>query len=278
MIAGQSETPDGYSLDITVARAPCGVSRLARRRVRHPWSLGRAFPGANAQDALTIIPQAAGGGLLAGDVQNQRVRVEPGARVRLVAAGATVVYGSPGRGPVAAQSWRFELGRDAALATDAEPFVLRERSAFLTSQTVVLPESGVFLGCEAIVIDAAADASWRSRLVVERPDGTQLLVDAQQSNDGLTRRLAGGSRPWRAFATLYLIAPRGRRDALALAAAETGCALDGGVIAAAAPLRGGLGVGVRLVATDGGALRNAARALHGRIATALDLGPTDEGR
>lgn len=273
MIARAPDGRDEYSLDLTVGRPGGGASRLTRRRVRFPWSLGRAFGGEGPGDALEIIPQSAGGGLLAGDVQRQRVRVEAGARALIRSAGATVVYGTPSGGVCAEQSWRFELGPEAALAMASEPFALRRRSDLRTRQTVVLPACGVFVGAEAVVIDQEATACWRSRLDVERPDGARVLVDGQRSTAEIGRRLASAPRPWRAFATLYALAPPERIPAMSLAIGGADRPGTARVVMAAAPLRGGLGLGVRIMASDGGAMRDAAHNLSRRLIS-IALGAT----
>jgi urease accessory protein UreH len=258
-----------FCFDVTLARGRDGRTRLARRSVSHPWSLGRSFPAEDDPGAATLIPQAAAAGLLAGDVHRQRVRLEAGASARLVAAGATMVYGA-GDGRIAESAWRFEIGSGARLEHRAEPYVLHGPARLRSTQTVVLAETGCCLTWDAVVFSGDRAAAWTAELVVESPEGAALLIDAQRAAPGALARQGAPPGCWRAFGALHLLAPAAPRAALERAAASGLAGTRSGVFAAAAPLAGALGLGLRIAARDGGRLRGALHDMAGRLMAALD--------
>jgi urease accessory protein len=259
------------ALDVAIALGPDGRSRLARRRARWPISLGRAYPGGVGEPA-TLIPQAAGAGLLAGDVLRQRVEVGAGAGLRLVAAGATPVLApGAGREGAAVSETEVRLGEGALLVLAAEPHVLLPGARLTLSLHAVLPESATLLIFDGICGTEGPPGPWRAETVLTRPGGPVLLEDRQAAGAealAAAARLPGG---WSACGTVLALAPPERRAALAAALPEGPATLAPGALAAAAALRGGIGVGLRIVARDGGALRDAARAALTRAGEALDL-------
>ena len=249
------------ALDVAVLAEAPGRSRLDRRRVAHPWSLGRGYPGADG--LLSVIPQVAAAGLLGGDGVLQRVEVGQGAGLRLVSAGAMVVHG--GGGP-ARSRWHWRLGPGARAVQAAEAHVLLPGAALDLDTEIVIDPAAVFLGVEGVCRPGPDPAAWRAETRVRRPDGTLLLVDRQDADAEALDRLARLPGAPAAFATLLLLGPP-----------ETWGALPAGPLdlpgawGAAAPLRAGAGMAARLAAPDGGALRRATTALLTRTAAALGL-------
>ncbi len=270
--------PVAPALDVAVAIGPDGRSRLARRRARWPVSLGRDYPGAPGEPAV-LIPQSAGAGLLAGDALRHRIEVGAGAGLRLVAAGATPVLG-PGTtsSPTTALSeTSAQLGEGALLVLAAEPHVLLPGARLALALHAVLPESATLLAFDGVCGSDGPPGPWRAETVLTRPDGETLFEDRQAA--GTTALSAAARLPgrWGAYGTVIALAPPAGRAALGEALPEGAVDLAPGAWAAAATLRGGVGVGVRIAARDGGALRAAARRALGLAATALDLPPDHTG-
>jgi len=260
------------ALDVGVALGPDGRSRLARRRARWPVSLGRAYPGAPGEPAV-LIPQSAGAGLLAGDVLRQRIEVGAGAGLRLVAAGATPVLapGAASAAATAASETSATLGEEALLVLAAEPHVLLPGARLALSLHAVVPESATLLAFDGVCGSDGPPGPWRAETVLTRPDGETLFEDRQAA--GTTALAAAARLPgrWGAYGTVIAVAPPAARAALSEALPEGAVDLARGAWAAAATLRGGIGVGIRIAARDGGALRAAGRRALGLLATALAL-------
>lgn len=272
--AGQGAEPGfasdpGLALDLAAAPGPDGRTRLVRRRVTYPWSLGRAFPGPDPAAPLLVLPQAAAAGLLAGDEVRHRLDLAPGARVRLASAGATVVHApgalSPAQGPAAA-AWRFRLDEGAELIVAAEPHVLLPRARLALETEVELAASARLVAFEGVCLaDPAAPAAWRTRLVVRRPGGALLFEDRQHASAEALGRLRRLPHAPAAFGTLVALAPAA---AGILRAFPPGPLELPNAYAACAPLRAGAGVAIRIACADGGALREAGAALVARACEA----------
>lgn len=243
-------------LDLTVSRQPDGRSRLKRRHASFPWSLGRGYPGAPDEPVL-LIPQMAGAGLLAGDHLTQHLRVETGAGLHLVSAGAMLVYGAPG-GSQSVSEWEVNLSSYAKAFLVSEPYVLFDDADFKLRQVLIVAPDATLIGCEGIVCAEPCNLSrWQTETVVRRPDGTHLFTDRQRvSPETLSRQfeLAGA---WSAFGTLMILGPQSERqfqetdDHICALITQSGC----GVWIASAPTRAGSGTCIRIAAKDGQKLR-----------------------
>lgn len=254
------------ALDLTVAVGPDGRSRIAARRAAFPWSLGRGYPGPPGA-AVEVIPQVAGAGLLAGDAVRQAVRVGPGAALRLTSAGAMLVHGDA-EGREARSDWRMEAGPGAVLVVASEPHALLAGAALDLAQTLVIDAGARFAGFEG-VCRAGPGGAWRTRSLVMRPGGEVLFDDRQAAGVDALDRAAALPGGWTAFGTVLALGPDSGAAMEALP--EGPLDLGPGVWAAAARLRGGCGVGVRIAAVDGGRLREAGRAALARAEAALGL-------
>lgn len=258
------------ALDLVAAPGPDNRTRIVRRRVAYPWSLGRAFAPSRPGEPLLVLPQEAAAGLLAGDRVEQRLTLERDASVRLAFAGATLVLAdAPGRRRPARSLWRHALGPGARLVAAAEPHALLPGAELDLATEIALDPSATYIGFEGICLaEGPGGCAWRSELTVRRPDGPPLLIDRQAARDEDLRRAARLPGAPAAFGTLLALAPPGA--AARLAAALPPGAIDlPGAYAAAAPLRGGAGLAVRIAAPAGGALRDAGRALLDRAEAAL---------
>jgi len=258
-----------HALDLTVERGADGRSRLIRKRVAFPWSLGRAFAPISSDDPLLILPQAAGAGLVAGDDVHQAVTLDADTAARLESAGATVVHG--GSGSLARSHWTFSLSPSSALVVAAEPYVLApDADLHLTTQIDIAPDA-VFIGfegmCHAVPPDGTASrGSWRTDTRVFRPDGEILLIDRQRAEAGDPARLSALPFAPAAFGTIFVLAPPDRLTEL-----ETGPIALPEVYAAATPLRKNAGIGIRIAAPTGGRLRDAGMMLLNQLVERLGL-------
>lgn len=249
------DTGPRHVLDLSVTAMPGGVSRMQRHRVAFPWSLGRAFEA--AEGPLRILPQVAGAGLLSGDSRRQRLRIGAGASARVEDAGAIVVHRGT-RGP-AATAWHYELSAGAQLTIAAEPYALSPGSALHLKTCIAMDPGAVFVGFEGVCLAGDGPADWRSETVVTGPCGAPMMIDRQEvaaGDYGPLGALPGGAC---AFGSVLVLCPQGRVPALTLPHTP-------GTYAGTTPLRGGIGVGIRLAAASGGALRDAALSVMGQLA------------
>ncbi|MDK3018540.1 urease accessory protein UreD [Pseudodonghicola flavimaris] len=259
----EAEAPPQLRLEIGIDAS--GRSRIARRRVSWPWSLPRGYHLHGAQGPLTVLPQAAGAGLLPGDLWRHEIAVERHARLRLVEAGSTVVHRAktqPGR-----LRWRLSAGAGATLALFAQPFVMMEGAQLQQQFLLTLhPHAVVVLADGFCLRGGAPDPAldWRSDLDARLEDGTPLLRDAQSVTGAELARLAKVHESARAFGAVTLLAPRPTLDLLRQDLPD-GAFCAGGAYGAVGPLRRGAGLALRLACPDGGALTQAMAAIQTRI-------------
>lgn len=199
------------ALDLVAAPGPDNRTRIVRRRVAYPWSLGRAFAPSRPGEPLLVLPQEAAAGLLAGDRVEQRLTLERDASVRLAFAGATLVLAdAPGRRRPARSLWRHALGPGARLVAAAEPHALLPGAELDLATEIALDPSATYIGFEGICLaEGPGGCAWRSELTVRRPDGPPLLIDRQAARDEDLRRAARLPGAPAAFGTLLALAPPG---------------------------------------------------------------------
>lgn len=255
--------PAQLSLDIGIDATGC--SRIARRRVSWPWSLPRGYRLHGAQGPLTVLPQAAGAGLLPDDIWRHEIRVERHARLRLVEAGSTAVHTArTGPGSVC---WQLGIGSGAVLALFSQPFVMMEGARLHQRMHLVLHPHAIAVLADGFCLRAAqADAGqeWRSDLTVAQEDGTPLLRDAQSVTGAELARLGQVQGNARAFGAISLLAPQPTLDLLRQELPEGAFGCEAGY-AAMGPLRGKVGLSLRLACRDGGALTRTMAEVQARI-------------
>lgn len=250
-------------LSLTIGLDSSARSRILRRRVSWPWSLPRGYHLHGARGALTVLPQAAGAGLLSGDLWQHEIRVERHARMRLIEAGSTAVH-TARTGPGELR-WQLAAEAGAKLALFAQPFVMMAGARLLQRTRLRLhPHAVVVLADGFCLSGGAADAArdWRAELTVEQEDGTPLLRDAQSVSGSELARLVQLHQS--AFASVTLLAPPSVLEVLRPALPEGAFDCDQGY-AAVGPLRRGAGLSLRLACRDGGALTRAMARVQDRI-------------
>ncbi|MEO0683102.1 MAG: urease accessory protein UreD, partial [Pseudomonadota bacterium] len=249
--AGDGGAPPQLALH--AVRDPSGRSRVARSRATFPWSFARGFAGGRGADGAALaIPQTAGAGLFGGETARQRVTLAPGAALELRAAGAMVVHPGAGGGE-ATLLQDFDLGEGAICVQAAEPFAALPEARPAIVSRIALGEGAVFLGFEGVCAARAEGLphSLRLELSATGASGELLLEDRQAADASLLARAA--ERGAGAVGTVLLIDPSGCTPRPPVGPVDLGP----GVYAAAAPLRGDVGWGLRIAAADGGALRRA---------------------
>ena len=249
-------------LRLEIERMRDGTSRISRHRATFPWSFARGFraePG--AKGAVLAIPQTAGAGVFGGETVAQEAVLGAESALFWRVPGALLIH--PGRetGSESRLNQRFSLRNGASMRLDGEPMALLP-GAFLHLDTVIsTARSARFVGFEGVCAARNGPIGFRLETRVER-DGALLFEDRQAASPEATARLA--AQGWTAFGTVLALGtevkgPEGPRD------------LGEGVYAGAARLRSGAGLGIRIAARDGGALRRAGEAAMRIAGDAVDL-------
>ena len=216
--------------------------------VTRPFALDRARP-----DLATLYLQSASGGIYRADQLDLSLTVKAGAAAHLTSQAATVVHDT---GPLPArQSATITVGENAFAALTLDPLVLFP-GAELTSVTEIRLGAGAL----AIVADGVAwhDFSGEDRpfgrltaeTAIYAPDGRLLLRDRADVRGAELigeRSLLGPGAG--AYGAVWLLGPPEKLpDPAALEAA-----LDAvGVRSGASPLPNGAGLGLRMIAANGG--------------------------
>ena len=253
-------------LDISAVPGADTSSRLVRHRVSFPWSIGRGYRSESNPRVLTVIPQMAGAGLMAGDRFDHRIGVTSGALLELAPAGATLVHGSPGRGP-AISNWCYNIQDHAALLIVPEPHVLMAGADLSLRQAIVTGPSGLFLGAEIIAVaPGVTDAGFTLETRIQRADGTPILEDVQSASPTLLERLGAKKDRYDCFATVLIVGESRVRANFRSAVDRTIEETAPDIFGQAASLRVDAGIGIRLIGTSAGIVRSAVRRLFDLIA------------
>lgn len=263
--------PDALQRVLNISAVPGadGRSRLVRHRVSFPWSLGRGYPSALGPHRLTVIPQMAGAGLMAGDRFNHRISVMADAELEITAAGATLVHGRSVRDS-AVSDWRLDVQDNAALLIAPEPHVLMSGADLLFRQNISVGADGIFLGADMIAIaPGVRDASFRAETNIKRPDGTSVFADVQSADEPLLGHLVALPGGCTCFATILIVAAPHLLGNVTAVVDQAVRALSRNVFGQFADLRGGAGIGLRITGNDAGAVRTAVRELYGLCAAEL---------
>ena len=248
-----------------------GTTVLSRQAVPYPFHITRAFrmhPG--SPDLATLYLQSASGGLYAADHLTLDVAARTGARVHVTTQAGTVVHrGGP---EPTRQETRLAVAADAFLALNPDPLILFP-DAHLAISTEITAEPGA----RAIVTESVAchDPLGQGRpfdrldlgLTIRTPEG-RALVRERSRIDGAA--FTGPDSPMgghRAYGTMVVL---GAPDDARLAGPLLRQASDAaGCLTGVSPLPNGAGLGLRLLAPDGGALSAGMEALFRILFAAL---------
>ena len=248
-------------LDLSFRQHPDRGTYLDRRVFRWPFTLSRGFRLDQVPSGmLTLILQTVSGAIQADDALLQRIRVGQGAAAHITTQGATMVYRAPA-GMCATDSVELEVENDSVIEYLPEPRILFPDSNLSQRVRLRIAPSGIAVLSDAFVLHDPAGQGrpfrrYTSELVIERPEGDVVLRDCVDLNAMPPRR--GRRAPYVAHGMLLVVAPL---PSLALNALCKGLEAQvgngGGVYAAASTLPQEVGVGLRVVATDGQCLRAA---------------------
>jgi len=233
-----------------------GTTVLARQVVPYPFHITRAFRmHPESPDLATLYLQSASGGLYAADHLTLAIEARPGARAHVTTQAGTVVHrGGP---EPSRQETRLTIAADAFLALNPDPLILFPE-AHLAVSTEITAEPGA----RAIVTESVAchDPAGEGRpfdrldlgLTIRTPEG-RILVRERSRIDGLA--FTAPDSPLglhRAYGTMVVL---GAPDDARLASLRLRQAADAvGCLTGVSPLPNGAGLGLRLLAPDGGAL------------------------
>jgi urease accessory protein len=229
---------------------------LASQNVPYPFHVTRVFYlDPRRPDLATLYLQSASGGLYRGDRLAIDVHVASGAAAHLTTQSATIVHNSRGCGVTQVTHVTIEPGGFLALTPD--PLVLFPGSAISLTTEIVL-------GIDAAVIITDGFASHDPRgegrsferysvSTILRGQRRDVLIADRGAVEGKALSgTAGPLGPYRAAGTLMVICRR--PDRLDVGALEK--SLDAiGCLSGIGELPNGVGLGGRILAPEGGTLR-----------------------
>lgn len=233
-----------------------GTTVLSRQVVPYPFHITRAFRMHPAsQDLATLYLQSASGGLYAADHLTLTVEARTGARAHVTTQAGTVVHrGSP---EPSRQETRLTIAADAFLALNPDPLILFP-GAHLAVSTAITAEPGA----RTIVTESIAchDPAGEGRpfdrldlgLTIRTPEGRALVRERSRIDGTAFAAPDSPMGPHRAYGTMVVL---GAPDDARLAGLRLRQAADAvGCLTGVSPLPNGAGLGLRLLAPDGGAL------------------------
>ncbi|MEE7456078.1 urease accessory protein [Methylorubrum populi] len=233
-----------------------GTTVLSRQVVPYPFHITRAFRmHPESPDLATLYLQSASGGLYAADHLTLAVEARSGARAHVTTQAGTVVHrGGP---EPSRQETRLTVAADAFLALNPDPLILFP-GAHLAVSTAITAEPGA----RAIVTESIAchDPAGAGRpfdrldlgLTIRTPDGRALVRERSRIDGTAFAAPDSPMGPHRAYGTMVVL---GAPDDARLAGLRVRQAADAaGCLTGVSPLPNGAGLGLRLLAPDGGAL------------------------
>jgi urease accessory protein len=239
-----------------------GATVLTRQHVPYPFHVTRVFRlHPEAPDLASLYLQSASGGLYRSDHLGLAIEARPGARAFVTTQAGTVVHRG---GPLPTrQETRVGIGTDAFLAYTPDPLIL-----FPGAHLNVTTEIEAAPGARAILTEGVAchDPTGRDlpfdrlsmSLRIADPAGRTLVRERSALDGEAFTATASPLGRHRAYGTMILLAPAEILPAPRLLQAEADAF---GCLAGASPLPNGAGLGLRLLAPDGGRLSAGLEAL-----------------
>jgi urease accessory protein len=253
---------------------------LAGRRFRWPFVLTRTFAlDSCPSHMLSVIVQTSSGAVHGEDRLSQRFDVREGAAAYVTTQGASPIHRA-GAGSESRDGVTLAVARGGYLEYLPEARILFPDSALDQTIEIECALGGMALVSDAFTIHNLGGARgfrrFRSTTVL-RCDGDLRFIDRTD----IESFGASGQAGFRAFGSILLAAPGSEAPTAALAEDLSGAlASTAGLYAAASPLPGNAGVGVRLAARELRDLRRGAaevwfgvrRALYGTAPTSRRKG------
>jgi urease accessory protein len=257
-----------------------GITRVARRRVRYPYTFLKPFWFDDQPAGIaTVLIQSGSGGLYGGERLVQRLDLAPGAAVHFSTQAAAVVHARRGHAPTS-QRLELRLGADTYLEYVPDPLILFPDAGLVQHAAVVLDPGAVLLHADGVVRHDPGPgdrpfAFYRNALEIDSCDGTVLVRERMAvTGDAFDRMLGGAHGAWRACGLVLLVAPARVAEHAAWCSllAERLDLLEretGGLYAASASLPNDAGIACRIVARDGAVLRTVLEACWRDLRCAL---------
>lgn len=243
-----------------------GRTVLARQFVPYPFHVTRPFHlDAARPDLATLYLQSSSGGLFRGDDLALSLSACAGAAAYVTTQAATIVHDT--RGEAARQSITAEAGPQALLVLACDPLVLFPGAALVTETHALLAPGARMILAEGMTWHDPGGSgkvfeSFRGATTVATGAGRVVAMDRQALRGDDVAGPFSPLGPYRAMGSVLLLGDGPWPDPASL---ETD--LDGlRCWAGASPLPGGVGLGIRILAADGGAL---AAGLDRAVTTAL---------
>lgn len=231
-----------------------GRSALVRQVSPYPFHTTRPFALDRARpDLATLYLQSASGGVYRGDVLDLAFTVKDGAAAHVTSQAATVVHDTGAAR--ARQTTDMTVGAGAFGALTLDPLILFPGAELTTNVAVRLGESALAILADGVAWHdfAGRDRPFRaltSEVAIHGPDGRLLVLDRSMVDGadlvGPASLLGVGMG---AYGSAMLLGPAEKlpsADALEQALESVGCR------AGASPLPNGAGIGVRMLAANGG--------------------------
>jgi len=239
-----------------------GRTFLASHFATYPHHLTRVFYlDRAAPQAATVYLQSLSGGLTQDDRVALRISTTGSAIAHVTTQAATKVH-SMEHG-FARQHVSLAAAAQSHLEFLADPTICFPRSR-LVAQTNLCVAAGAseivgdsYMWHDPRGADSMAFDALTTETTIQRPDGRLLALDRSRLRSG--SGLAGNPSllgPYRALGTLFAVG-RGCHDAAALAQVRAATANQPGVYAGVTHMPAEAGLWLRILATDGVALRNA---------------------
>ena len=250
-----------------------GRTVLTRQRVPYPFHATRTFYLDRARaDLATLYLQSAAGGLYRGDRVALSITAEPHSAAHVTTQAATIVHRTHGF-PVE-QNTRLEVGEHAFLALTPDPLVLFPGAAISCATEVTLAASGCAILTDGLSHHAPEGLGPEgfsrsferfSNTIVVRDSGGRILLNDRGSITGEAMFAPSSPLgPYRAAGTVFVLGHGAERcDAELLDRRLAAC----GCIAGFSKLPNDAGIGSRVLAANGGALK---RGLETAFAVAFE--------
>ena len=249
---------DGPQAALRFARAPDGQSYIARQRVGYPFHITRPFYLDDVPaGALTLYLQSVSGGIYQGEDLRMTCAAGAGSAAHVTTQAATIVHRMPAA--PARQTVALKAAEGAVLEYLPDPLIMFPGARLASLLEIDAAPDATVIACESFAHHDPGGADRRfDRFEAEmrlRDESGRLLALERYATAG-DRLAPGRSRAarWPAQGSL-IVAHRGpARDSL-LTALRAALAPTEAFYGGASALPNEAGVGARLLARDGAALR-----------------------
>jgi urease accessory protein len=241
---------------LEIKRSVDGRSFIPRQEVGYPFHITRPFYlGGDPQGMLTLYLQSVSGGIFADDEVHLVLRSLPGSRAHVTTQSSTIVHGT--EGGRSRQHVSIEVHDGALLEYLPDPLVLFPRANLDTRVRVRMSATATVMLCDGFrAHDPAGEGSTferiRSEVRVETIEGGLRCLD-RLDLAGAELGVPAAAPRFLAHGSFVCLGPTWTTAALARLSKRL--ADLGDAYAGASALPNDAGVGVRLLAADGRALR-----------------------